>query len=81
MCFSVCASDLDRVSDEDDEAPEITVSPGQPLLLSCRQKENSPTQWLTDNQGQVGIINLTIFFSRFINLLFTLLKTLPPFPS
>ncbi|XP_029482234.1 receptor-type tyrosine-protein kinase FLT3 isoform X1 [Oncorhynchus nerka] len=56
-CSQLYDYDLDRASDEDDEAPEITVSPGQPLLLSCRQKENSTAQWLPDNQ--VSIYQLT----------------------
>ncbi|KAK6293113.1 hypothetical protein J4Q44_G00366140 [Coregonus suidteri] len=52
-CSQLYDYDLDRVSGKDDEAPEITVSLGQPLLLSCRQKRDSATQWLTDNQEPI----------------------------
>ncbi|XP_041717699.1 receptor-type tyrosine-protein kinase FLT3 isoform X1 [Coregonus clupeaformis] len=52
-CSQLYDYDLDRVSGKDDEAPEITVSLGQPLLLSCRQKKDSATQWLTDNQEPI----------------------------
>lgn len=54
----VCVSDLDRSRsvDDDNEAPEITLSPGQPLLLRCRERENSTTKWQTDIQEQVSVI-------------------------
>nr|XP_046211613.1 receptor-type tyrosine-protein kinase FLT3-like isoform X2 [Oncorhynchus gorbuscha] len=60
-CSQLYDYDLDssRSVDDDNEAPEITLSPGQPLLLRCRERENSTTQWLTENQEHVSVYQLS----------------------